>query len=159
MTKTEKTVIAVLVLVVGILLIALRATFLEMLLIVGGVCVIGLGVIDVFRGIVPPAVLKIVSGGLLILCCVFVVKAVLFIISALLITAGILLLYEKLKRRRIFCSWWLAVFDFALPALFLAIGALLLFNQGKGSDWVFIVCGVFTVLIGGVILLNEFLEN
>ena len=32
MTKTEKTVIAVLVLVVGILLIALRATFLEMLL-------------------------------------------------------------------------------------------------------------------------------
>ena len=159
MTKTEKTVVAILVLILGVLLITLRVTFLEMLLIVGGICVIGLGVVDVFRGMVPPAVLKIVAGGLLILCCVFVVKAVLFILSALLLVTGILLLYDKLKQHRRFCSWLQAILEYATPILFLIIGALLLFNQGEGSDWIFIVCGSFTVIIGGVVLINNFLEN
>ncbi len=159
MTKTERTVVAVLVLALGVLLITLKVAFLEMLLIVGGICLIGFGVVDVFRGFVPPAVVKIAAGGLLILCCVFVVKAILFIISAVLLVIGVLLLYDKLKSRKCFRSLVSLVCEYAIPALFLVMGALLLCAQGEGADWLFILCGIFTILIGVALFVKMFTDD
>ena len=159
MTKTERTVVAVLVLVLGVLLITLRVAFLEMLLIVGGICLIGFGAVDVFRGFVPPAVVKIAVGGLIILCCVFVVKAVLFIISTILLVVGVLLLYDKLKHRKCFRSLIPMICEYAIPALFLVMGALLLCNQGRGSDWLFILCGIFTILLGVAVFIRVFVDE
>lgn len=159
MTKTERTVIAASVLLLGVLLITLRAAFLETLLIAGGVCCIGFGAADAFRGYVPPAIVKMAAGGLLVLCCVFVVKAVLLVLATALLVVGVLLLYDKLKCRKFSRSMFTNLCDFAIPTLFLLIGALLLFTQGEGEDWVLIVCGSLTVLMGGVLFAEVFLNE
>ncbi len=159
MTKTERTVVAALVLLLGVLLIALRGAFLEMLLLAGGVACVVFGAIDVFQGFVPPAVVKIVGGGLLILCCVFVVKAILFLLASVLLVAGFLLLYDLAKQRKCRRSVFLKICDVALPSLLLAIGALILFAEGEGEDWLFILCGSLTVVIGGLQFARVFAEE
>lgn len=159
MTKTERTVTAVLILLLGTLLITLRGTFLEMLLVVGGVVCIALGAIDVFQSCVPPGILKIVGGGLLILCCVFVVKAIMFVLASVLSVVGVLLLYDMVKQRKCRRSVFLKICDSALPILLLSIGALILFAEGEGEDWLFIVCGILTILIGALQLSKAFIEE
>ena len=93
MKKTERIIAAILTMVVGILLIAMQDKFIGILMSIAGACLIVLGVVDICHRYVPPAVIKIVSGILIIVCGWALVEAVLYIVSAMLLIAGILVLY------------------------------------------------------------------
>lgn len=159
MKKSEKIAVAVVTMVVGVLLIAMRDNFIGIIMSVAGVALIALGILDVFNRLIPPAVVKGVAGALIIVCGWVLVEAVLYIVAALLLISGILLLYDKIKKG-VHCNNLLfTVLEYVTPAVFILIGVLFLFHQAMSLTIVFIVGGVFTVAEGGVLLLNAFSQE
>ena len=156
MKKTEKIIAAVLTMAVGILLIAMQDNFISVLMSIAGACLIVLGVVDIFRRYVPPAVIKIVSGVLIIVCGWVLVEAVLYIVSAMLLIAGILLLYDKIKKRIVCDSLLHTVLEYVLPSVFILIGFLLLFHQAFAMEIIFVTVGCLTVIEGGILLVEAF---
>ena len=159
MKKTEKLISALLTIALGILLIVLKGGIISIMMTVLGVALLVFGVIDLVNRLIPPAVVKLVLGVVIIICGWAIVTAVLYLLAACLIVAGILLLYEKIKNRVSCASLWLTVCEYAVPAMLLVIGALLLFNQGNTVNWVFIISGIFTVVEGGLLLVNTLAED
>lgn len=156
MKKTEKIVAAILTMLIGVLLIVMKDNFIGILMTVAGVCLIVLGVVDIFARAIPPAVVKLVSALLIIICGWALVEAVLYIVAAALLIFGILLLYDKIKNKRACDTWILRVLEYALPVVMITIGILLLFCQSAAVNFIFIVSGILTVIGGGVLLFSAF---
>ena len=154
MKKTEKFLLAFVLIALGILLVILRDKIVSILMTVLGLGLIAYAVADIIKKLIPPAVVKLAFGAVIILCGWFVVSAVLYLISALLLVVGILLLYEKLKMRIRCATPFYTVCEYAVPVLFLLVGILLLFNRGNTVAWVFVFSGLCTVLQGGLLLVN-----
>lgn len=156
MKKTEKVIAALLTIALGVLLIVLRGKLVSIVMTVLGVGSMAFGVMDIFSRAVPPAVVKLVVGLVVILCGWVIVGAVLYVAAALLIIAGVLLLYEKIRGKETCGSLLHTLCTYAVPAVFLVIGTLLLFNQGNTASWVFIFSGAFTIVLGGILLVGAF---
>ena len=145
--------------VFGILLIAMQDKFIGILMSIAGACLIVLGAVDLFQRCVSTAVIKIVSGILIIICGWVLVEAVLYVISALLLIFGILLLYDKIRKRYVCDSLLKAVILYAIPSVMILIGVLLLFHQALAMRFIFIVCGLLTLVEGGMFLIDAFEEE
>ena len=158
MKKIEKITAAILTMAVGILLMIMQDNFIGVLMSIAGACLIVLGVVDIIHRLVPPAVIKIVSGVLIIVCGWALVEAVLYVVSALLLIAGILLLYDKIKKRVKGCNLLGTLLEYAMPLLFIIIGFLLLFHQAFALEIIFVVTGILTLIEGGILLVEVF-EN
>ena len=159
MKKIEKILAAIATIILGVLLIALRGRVIGIMMTIFGGGLIAFGVLDLWHSLVPPAVLKIVTGVVIILCGWLLVQAVLYIVAALLLAVGILLLYDKLKKKVCYKAWYLTLMEYATPSLMILIGVLFLFYQTGIVDFIFIVSGIFTLLEGGVLLANAFIEE
>ena len=159
MKKAERIIAAVLTMVVGILLIAMQDKFIGVLMSIAGACLIALGVVDLCHRYVPPAVVKIISGILIIVCGWVLVEAVLYIIAAMLLIAGILLLYDKIKKRVACDTVFKTVLEYALPSVFIVIGCVLLFHQAFAIEIIFVITGILTLLDGTILLLEAFEEE
>ncbi|MBR2622848.1 MAG: DUF308 domain-containing protein [Clostridia bacterium] len=159
MKKSEKIITAVLTMVFGILLIAMQDKFIGILMTIGGVSLLVLGAVDIFQRFIPPAVIKIVSGILIIVCGWVLVEAVLYVIAALLLIAGVLLLYDKIRKRVQCDTLWRTVLEYALPAVCILIGAFLLFHQAFAIEIIFIISGSLTLIEGGLLLVEAFDEE
>lgn len=158
MKQSEKIISAIATIAFGIVLIILRATFIEVLMTVAGIVLIALGVMDALRQAIPPAVFKIVVGLIVIICGWTIVEAVLYIVAAVLLIAGALLLYDKLKNKIYCTSFLFTILEYAKPAILLLMGVLLLFNQTGLIDFIFIASGVLTILEGGIIIADAVLD-
>ena len=159
MKQSERMISAVATVALGIILIVLRATFIEVLMTIAGLILIVFGIIDLMQKMVPPAVFKIVVGVIVIICGWAIVEAVLYVVAAILLIAGILLLYDKIRNKSICPVLWQTVCEYAVPVVFVLIGVFLLFNQGNTVSWVFIASGVFTIFEGGLLLVNSFYQE
>ena len=85
-------------------------------------------------------------------------SAVLYLLAAILLIAGILMLYEQIKRGA--CKeLWRTICAYAVPAVFIFIGLLLMFNQGNTVKWVFILSGILTVIEGGLLLIHSLIDD
>ena len=85
MKRSEKIITALLIMALGILFIILKDAFIALLMTVAGISLIVLGIIDLVDRLVPPAVVKIVAGALVVLCGWVIVEAVLYILAAILL--------------------------------------------------------------------------
>lgn len=159
MKKTEKLIAALLMMVIGVLFIVMKDKFIGILMTIAGVSLIVLGVVDIVQQSAPPAVIKIVSGIFVIVCGWTVVEAVLYIVAAALLILGILLLYDKIKHRVICANLLYAICEYAVPIVCILLGILLLFHRGAAVNFVFIGCGILTIIEGGLILFNTFSEE
>lgn len=159
MKKTEKIVSALLTIALGVLLIVLKGSVISILMTVLGVGLIAFGLVDLCNRLIPPAVVKIVVGAIVILCGWVIVEAVLYVLAAALLIVGILLIYEKIKNKSVCPTLWQTVCEYAVPVVFMLIGIFLLFNQGNTVDWVFILSGAFTIIEGGLLLVNGFYQD
>ena len=72
---------------------------------------------------------------------------------------GILLVYYKVKKRVRGRTPFHTLCEYAIPAFFIAIGLLLLFHRSAAVEIVLVICGVLTVLEGGVFLFNTLSER
>ena len=159
MKKSEKIIVAVLTIALGVLLVVLKADIISILMTVLGVALIVFGVMDFFNKLIPPAIIKTVCGALIILCSWVVVGAVLYVVAAALLVLGILTLYEKIKMGIQCVTFWQTVCHYATSVLFIITGILLLFNEGNSAAWVFVCSGICIVLQGGLLLLDAFIEE
>lgn len=159
MKKSEKIIAAVLTMVVGVLLIALKGKFIGVVATVAGVSLIVLGVVDIFGGVIPPAVIKIIVGLLIIVCGFAVVRAVVYVISAALLIFGVLLLYDKLKNGVRCDETPQKICEIAMPSVCSLIGVLLLFHNLKLMNIIFAFCGILALIEGGLILFSAFGED
>ena len=159
MKKSEKITAALLTMVVGVLLIAMQDNFIGLLMSIAGVCLIVLGVVDIFHHFIPPAVVKIVSGILIIVCGWVLVEAVLYVIAAMLLIAGVLLLYDKIRKRVVCDSLFKTILEYALPSVFILIGIFLLFHQAVALEIIFVVTGILTLIEGAILLIEAFDEE
>ena len=158
MKQSERMISAVATVALGIILIVLRATFIEVLMTIAGLILIVFGIIDLMQKMVPPAVFKIVVGVIVIICGWAIVEAVLYVVAAILLIAGILLLYDKIKRRMRCHNSFFTVLEYAKPCIMLLIGGLLLFNQEGLMDFIFVASGILTLLEGGIMLAHTVLD-
>lgn len=156
MKKTEKVVVALLTLLLGIALLILRGSLISVLMSVVGIVFIAFGIIQWIKGQIVLAVIKAVIGIVLIICGWTVVSAVLYVLAAAVMITGILLLYEQLKNQGCGATLLQKIAAFAYPIVCILIGFFLLFNNGNEAQWVFIVSGSLTVLEGGLLLLSAF---
>ena len=159
MKKSEKIIVALLTICLGVLVMVLRGKLIEILTSVIGIVFIVLGVVDLIYKRVPPAVIKVVSGAMILICGLTLVGIVLYLMAGLLLITGILLAYEKYKARRCRQNIKEMLLEYATPILLIAMGLLLLCNQGTTVQWIFIVCGILTVIEGGVLLLEGILQE
>lgn len=159
MKKSEKIVSAVLMMVLGIMFIILKDKFIGLLMTVAGISLIVLGATDLVENLVPPAVIKIISGILVILCGWVVVEAVLYILAGALLVLGILLLYDQIKNGESCERLWQTLLRYAVPILCIAIGGVLLFHRGEMMDIVLIISGCLIFLEGGIVLFNALIEE
>ncbi|MBR2647006.1 MAG: DUF308 domain-containing protein [Clostridia bacterium] len=159
MKKTERIISAALTIAFGVLLIALKGDFIGILMTVAGIALIVVGVLDLVNKMLPPAIIKMVVGVLIIVCGWTVLTAVLYIVAAVLLVVGILMLYDKIKHRVRCHTLFHTICEYAVPSLFIAIGIMLLFHQGKLIDLVLIISGILTIVEGGLLLANAFSEE
>lgn len=159
MKKSEKIIAAILTMTIGVLLIVMQDNFIGLLMTLTGICLIAFGALDIFHREVPPAVIKIVVGVLIIVCGWVLVEAVLYIAAAFLLIAGILLLYDKIKKRVVCDTPILTALEYALPTLCVLIGILFLFHQAVAIEIIFVLSGILTLVEGGVLLVNALLED
>ena len=154
MTKTQKFLSAVFTVALGVMLIILRSEVISIAMTILGVGCIVLGIFDLVQKLIPPAVVKLVVGTIIIICGWIIVSAVLYVLAGILLIAGILFLYEKIRNRIQCQTWYLTLCEYAMPILCIVIGTLLLFNQGNTVNWVFVVSGIATILEGALLLID-----
>ena len=160
MKKTERYVLAIATILLGILLIAFQERVIKTAVVALGIVCLVLAVIDFFNKSLPSAAVKGVAGVVIVLLGLFAVRAVLYLIAAVLLIAGILLVYERL-RRGFPCGATLLqkIGAFALPALCFFVGILLLICGGSAEKWLFIVCGLCVSIEGGLLLAETLVSD
>ena len=159
MKKSEKIIASALIILLGVLFIVLQDAFIGLLMTVLGVGLIAFGIVDLVNKLVPPAVVKMVSGLLVIVCGWVLVEAVLYILSGVLLVFGILLLYQKIKLRICGVTFWQTVLEYATPVIIILIGILLLFHRAEFVNLVFVVSGILVFVEGGLLLVEALLEE
>ena len=99
MKTSEKIISAIVTIAIGVLLLVMKKELIGAFMTVIGISIMVLGLLDLFYRLIPPAVVKLVTGALIILCGRVVVEAVLYIVAAILLIVGILMLYDKIRKR------------------------------------------------------------
>ena len=159
MKKTEKIIASVLIMALGVLFIVLKDAFVGLLMTVIGVGLVVFGIIDIVNKLVPPAVVKIVSGVLVVVCGWVLVEAILYILAGGLLILGILMLYQKIKLRVCGPNFWKTALEYAMPIIIILVGVLLLFHRAEFVNFVFIFSGVLILFEGGIVLFDTLLEE
>ena len=159
MKKAEKILIAALTVLMGVLFLVLKSNLISILMTVAGVCLIVLGIVDLIGKCIPPAVVKLVVGAVIIAFGWLLTAAVLYIVAAALLICGILMLYEKIKCKKKGENLLRTLLDYAVPVGVILIGVVLLFNQTGAVNFVFIISGIFAILDGAIMLFNALIED
>ncbi len=159
MKKSEKILSALVVMALGLLFVILQGSFISILMTLAGVGLIVLGAVDIVQRNFPQAIVKIVSGVLLIIAGWAIVEAVLYILSGVLLVFGILWLYDKIKRRRKCSSLWQTIIEYAQPIICIVVGILLLFHQEEIIDVILISSGLLITLEGGMLLFQALTDE
>ncbi len=157
MTKTEKIILSLGVMALGILFILLQDKFIGILMTVAGGCCIALGVVDIFNRRVAQSVIKLISGLLLIICGWALVEAVLYILAGILLIFGILAVYDKIRSGCGHTTLLKAVLSYAVPVISIALGLLLLFQSLADVGVLLIISGVLLIVAGVMILIESLL--
>ncbi len=159
MKKSEKIIAACLTLAMGVLLLVLKGDFISILMSILGVGLIALGIMDLVAKRVPLGIIKLICGVFVIVCGWAVVSAVLYIVAALLLIFGVLWIYYNLKNKVRGCTPVQTASYYLTPAICLFIGVLLLFHKGAAINIILIICGISTIVEGGILLFNAIAEK
>ena len=159
MTKTEKIISSVAAIAIGVLLIVLKGGVLTFLNVLVGVVLVALGIFDLINKEVKLGVVKCVIGALILAFGWLLMQAILYIFAALLLIVGICWIYDLFRCGVKPCKDWRIILEYVKPSICLLIGLFLLFNQGGTVNWVFVVCGICTVIEGSLLLFDSLINN
>ncbi len=159
MTKTEKLIVALGVMALGILFILLTDKFIGILMTIAGGSLIALGVVDLFYRRIAQAVIKLVSGLLLVICGWTLVEGVLYLLAGVLLIFGVLAVYDKIKNGSNCATFWQNLLSYAVPVIGIVIGVALLLQGLVDVGVLLIVSGVLLIVAGVSILIEALLAE
>lgn len=151
MTKTGKFIVSIVTIALGILLIALQGTTVQVITSVLGVLLIVLGILDLLSKENLVGAVKLVFGTLILAFGWLISSIVLYVVAVALFIVAVWWIYELWRTRCIRSFSWTFVVQYLQPALLILIGILLLFHQGEGREWVFVLAGILTVAEGALL--------
>lgn len=155
MTKSNKFISAIIMIVIGALLIFLKGAIIGYLLTALGVALIVMGILDaVQKKDIPACVIKCVIGALIIVGGWVFVAVILYILGALLVVVGVLGIIKLVQRHTKGENLLATVTAYLVPSLYILIGICLFFNQSAIMDIMFIIVGVIVLVDGIVQLVN-----
>ncbi len=159
MRRTEKIVLAAVLVVLGVLLMVFQENVVKMLMTVIGATLIAFGMANFFHRTIFLAVVKTVAGVVAIILGVFAVNVVLYLLAGLLLILGVLFLYGQLKIGNRCRTHFQNILAYALPVICLVLGVLLLFNNGEEVSWVFVLGGILVLAEGGLLFADALLSD
>ena len=141
---------AITTIALGILLIVLKGTTVQIITSIFGVLLLVLGVLDLIAKETRVGIVKGLIGIFILAFGWLISSIILYVVSVVLWIVAIWWIYE-LWRSRCLCSLrWSTAILYAQPILLALIGTFLFFHQGEGREWVFVVAGIFTVAEGAL---------
>ena len=154
MKKTEKLIAAVATVCLGILLIVLEGTTVQVITSVFGVLLLVLGVLDLLSKDHKMGVMKCLFGALVLIFGYVILSAVLYLTAILSLVAAIWWFVDLWRNGCLRWNGLGAILQYAQPVLLALIGGLLFFHELENMQWVFLVAGVFTVLEGSLLFVS-----
>jgi len=152
--KTEKLIAAVATVCLGILLIVLEGTTVQVITSVFGVLLIVLGVLDLLSKDHKMGTMKCLFGALILIFGYVILSAVLYLTAILLLVAAIWWLFDLWRNGCLRWNGWGVLLQYAQPVLLALIGGLLFFHELENMQWVFILAGILTVLEGSLLFIS-----
>ena len=154
MKKTERFILAIVTIALGILLVALKGATVQIVTSVFAVLLIVLGVLDFISNMPRIGAIKCLIGCLLLAFGWLITSVVLYATCIVLFVVSTWKIIDLWRGRcaRLFGDS--ALLLYLQPMLLALIGALLLFHQREGAEWIFVVAGVLTVAEGSFIFVT-----
>lgn len=159
MKKSERIISALVTVTLGVLLIAWQGDIINVLMTVLGISLLVLGVLDLIEREIKTAVLKLLCGVLAIAFCWLVVSVVSYVLAVCTVLLAVFIFYDYIKRGNRPCLTVASVSLWLKPICVSLIGLFLFFNDGGQAEWAFVVVGIFTVVLGGSLLLDVFIND
>ena len=151
MKKTEKLIASIVAIALGILLIILKGTTVQVITSIFAVLLLVLGIMDFVAGEGQIATLKCVAGIFILAFSWLILSTVLYVIAGMLLVASVWWVYELWKTSCVRSFGYHFLLMYARPIFLALIGVFLLFHQGEKREWVFIVSGILTILEGALL--------
>ena len=151
MKKTEKLIASIVAIALGILLIILKGTTVQVITSIFAVLLLVLGIMDFLAGEGQIATLKCVGGIFILAFSWLILSAVLYAIAVMLLVASVWWVFELWKTSCVRSFGYHFLLLYARPIFLAMIGAFLLFHQGDGKEWVFVVAGILTIVEGALL--------
>ena len=154
MKLNNKTITAIVAIVVGIMFIAMKGEVISLALTVLGAAMIVMGILDIRKSDSKSGAVKIVAGAVAIVFGWVFVSVALYVIAALMIVYCVGNLLVSLKTDGYPMRTVQAIRTYAKPVIGLIAGISLFFNQGGTVSWVFVLTGIIFV-VEGILMLSE----
>lgn len=151
MKKTEKLIASIVAIALGVLLIVLKGTTVQVITSIFAVLLLVLGVMDFVAREAQIGALKCVAGIFILAFSWLILSTVLYAIAAILLVTAVWWVYELWRTSCLRSFTYHAFLMYARPLLLALIGVFLLFHNGEEREWVFIFAGIFTVLEGALL--------
>ena len=151
MRKTEKLIASIVAIALGILLIILKGTTVQVITSIFAVLLLVLGIMDFLSGDGQVATLKCVAGIFILAFSWLILSTVLYVIAGMLLVASVWWIYELWKTSCVRSFGYHFLLMYARPFFLALIGVLLLFHQGEKREWVFMLAGILTIIEGALL--------
>jgi uncharacterized membrane protein HdeD (DUF308 family) len=149
--KTEKLIASIVAIALGILLIVLKSSTVQVITSILGILLLVLGVLDFLSRESQTGMLKCFAGIFVLAFSWLILSAVLYAVAAMLMVAAVWWVYELWRTSCLRSFSYHALLMYARPLLLALIGVFLLFHSGEERGWVFTFAGIFTILEGALL--------
>ncbi len=156
MKTSERIILALVTISLGVLLIGWQGEIIQVLMTVLGIALIVLGVLDWVGREIKTAIVKLFFGVLAVVFGWLLVAAVSYILATALVLLAIYLSIDFFRRgNKIYLSFrslslWIK------PVLIFLMGIFLFLNNGGDAEWAFVAVGIIAVPLGGLLLADAF---
>lgn len=154
MKFTNKSIIGIIAIIVGVLFVAMKGEFISLALTLLGAGAIVMGIMDIVKENSKSGIMKLIVGAAIIVFGWLFVNIALTVIAVLLVVYCIADLVSNLKTDGYAMSGVQMMRTYFKPITGLIAGACLLFNQGGTVAWAFVITGIIFIL-DGIMMLKE----
>ena len=152
MRKKEKFSVSIVAIALGVLLIAMQGTTIQVITSILGILLMVLGGLDLIAREILLGVAKLAVGIFFVGFGWLILSVIFYIIAIVLLVVAAWWIYELWRVRCIRPYSFSSIFAYVQPILITLVGILLFFHQGEERAWIFIFAGIVTIIEGALLL-------
>ena len=157
--KTENITTGISAIIVGILLIILKASVLQAVMTILGILVLTMGILDLMALVKAKGVIELIMGVIILIFGWALISLSLYLMALLLLVFGIYQLKKVIDLNVRGFNTLDTISIFAPPCFDIVLAIFLLFNQRGTVSWVFIICGILLIIEGILLISNIYIKR